>query len=916
MAPKRRERWYSLEGQRQIHQAALQSNTGPRRLISLIVLLILVLMMIQQVSDSRKVAKVAGALGLLPPPTANPDQPANSTQSTQDPTQLPSVAESDASRPLNQAQIIESLGLVSSDAKIQRWSEILAILMKDLSSQDKATLAGKIFDIADQPKKSAQPQSLPDDSESILANQIASWQKILLRWIDLSDSQNPEHRWIEELQVALESWPNPQSPETIQRSLRLALDRSVLGDLTDNTPWKTTERVSLARLLVRATQLAGHFQDTLYIEAVPSISIPQLLSQTDTLRGRCYRIRGTIGLIEPTSSIELANGRKLTYSVLWLRPDDLSDQPINIYIPQGVLADRELIVGDTLEVAGLIAKRRAYASKRGGEIAPVLIATCLEIDPPPNAPKSSLQKDSFRLAQSLALAKEVSNRREQPAWTPPVDRQAPLDLIQQSLAKHLQDLTSNDPLTLDRNELANSIASLATLANLVKFQNEVETVISGGNSAMLRVAPADPPKASSYTPVLGTWQGVVVGVQAIQLNPETLPGLNWRTVYFLELKPQAIGNPQSEPKSNIRVLAQEIPALWRAASQIRQPVLIEGLGLMPSSDLKSVGKSHLSDPPSMILASKIAWQFLANSAQTLPPVNDLVPELSPGQQRLLWHGWDLSQTDTLERMHGQSLTNKDAKPFYTLLALQKKDLSINKPDEASVEKDSSRLTVMDWIRRTEANKQSKRDDGSLKRSVGERVTARVQVRRIQRVEVQNAAHQNWLNGNHYYQLDGVADIGQNRIDVRYGKDSEPISYEKEFPITLVAATLPTWILTDPTTQSSKSEDSQETSDLDASSTIAWSTKIRVDVQGFAYRIWRFQTPQVSAVTQGKGYQQAPMLVVDRWQLSRGPTASDQPTRKTDVSVGSVLTTILGLSAIGWFAYRMISQPRKPTIKRK
>jgi hypothetical protein len=292
-------------------------------------------MMIQQVSDSRKVAKVAGALGLLPPPTANPAQPANSTQSTQDPTQLPSVAESDASRPLNQAQIIESLGLVSSDAKIQRWSEILAILMKDLSSQDKATLAGKIFDIADQPKKSAQPQSLPDDSESILANQVASWQKILLRWIDLSDSQNPEHRWIEELQVALESWPNPQSPETIQRSLRLALDRSVLGDLTDNTPWKTTERVSLARLLVRATQLAGHFQDALYIEAVPSISIPQLLSQTDTLRGRCYRIRGTIGLIEPTSSIELANARKLNYSVLWLRPDDLSDQPINIYIPQG-----------------------------------------------------------------------------------------------------------------------------------------------------------------------------------------------------------------------------------------------------------------------------------------------------------------------------------------------------------------------------------------------------------------------------------------------------------------------------------------------------------------------------------------------------------------------------------------------------
>ncbi|MFN9985949.1 MAG: hypothetical protein ACK52S_10390, partial [Pirellula sp.] len=73
MAPRRRERWYSIEGQRRNHETAMQSSHGPRRLISLVVLLVLTLIMIQQVSDPRRVARVAGAVGLLPgESSANP----------------------------------------------------------------------------------------------------------------------------------------------------------------------------------------------------------------------------------------------------------------------------------------------------------------------------------------------------------------------------------------------------------------------------------------------------------------------------------------------------------------------------------------------------------------------------------------------------------------------------------------------------------------------------------------------------------------------------------------------------------------------------------------------------------------------------------------------------------------------------
>lgn len=209
-------------------------------------------------------------------------------------------------------------------------------------------------------------------------------------------------------------------------------------------------------------------------------------------------------------------------------------------------------------------------------------------------------------------------------------------------------------------------------------------------------------------------------------------------------------------------------------------------------------------------------------------------------------------------------------------------------------------------------KLAKSDDGTLKRSVGERIEARVQIRRIQRVDLRNAQHQDWLGGNHYYQLDGIADIGPSRIEVKYGKDYEPITYERDFPITLVATKLPTWILADPTTMGASGEIAQDPTDLDsssASSSIAWSTKIRVDVSGYAYRIWRFRTPQVSAVTQDTGYQQAPMMVVDTWQLARGTGSSDKAAGKTGPSIGSILTTLVGLAAIGWFAYRMNASKR-------
>ena len=879
-------------------------------------LLVLVLIMIQQVSDPKKVGKVAGAVGLLPqstqnnatqnnPPqsnTASPSNPsgASSVLAPQSPTDLPKSTDLPSEQvPDGLSTAVEALGLASPDPDVERQSQVLEVLLKNLPDGVKATLADRLFGILDQ----RAPQS-PDPTASDRQAGLKLWssdaQRSILRWIDLSDSTTADHTMLTEVRESLERWTQLEPLAGFQRSLQLAMDRALMSDLADNTPWKTTERLALARLLVRASDLSRQFDTSIRIDAVPTIAIPQLLSQTDTLRGRCFRTLGTIGRIDQPSSMELADGRKLNYSVFWLRPEDLSDQPINVYVPEGVAAARELQVGDSLHVAGLIAKRRAYASKRGGEIAPVLIATGLLLDDASEPQGPSLANNG----QSLVISKELARLRNPIPWIPPVDRQIPLDLVERALSGHLGKIPFGSSETNDVDSLAKNTSVLASLATVLKFQNEIDTVVSGDNSAMLAVAPN--PLDFQGQGLLGAWHGQVIEARTIRIDPNLMPGLGWKEVYALKLAP------------NLQVIAKDVPALWLSASALNQPICVQGLGLI-SMEKESQPQGGNPRVPQVVVASRVSWQFhrSATGSSTAQQASGLQPELSEGWSALLRSHWDLAFCDAIELLQGQSLTSKDTRPFYTLLAAS------NEPQ--SQETQPRPYSVMEWIRRTESMKSTKSLGREQQRSVAERIDARVQIRRIQRVDVRNAQSQAWLGSNHYYQLDGLADIGPSRIEVKYGKDYEPIAYEREFPITLVATKLPAWLLSDPTTLISSSDLSQETIDLDSASSIAWTTKIRVDVSGYAYRIWRFRTPQVSAVTQDTGYQQAPMLVVDRWNLPEGPLVSDSlESDRASVpsnmwSIGSILTTLLGLLAIAWFAYRMnaTAKPRlKPPERRK
>jgi hypothetical protein len=187
---------------------------------------------------------------------------------------------------------------------------------------------------------------------------------------------------------------------------------------------------------------------------------------------------------------------------------------------------------------------------------------------------------------------------------------------------------------------------------------------------------------------------------------------------------------------------------------------------------------------------------------------------------------------------------------------------------------------MQSIQRAETRK-SKRDAPPQDvASSGYRVKGVAEVRRIQRVDVRNPEEQQWLGADHYYQLDGFADIGNSRITIRYDESVEPIIFEKEFPVTLVALKVPDSLLVD-------------AGDAIPGEAQAWYPRTRVSVSGWFYRMWRFKTTQISEATNNKESQQGPLLVVDRFddpparQVAGASNTSPQWVAITTLAIGVV-----------------------------
>jgi len=649
---------------------------------------------------------------------------------------------------------------------------------------------------------------------------------------------------------------------------------------------------------------------------VPSTSIPQLVSLTDELRGKGVRISGTIKLVDREAEVGVSDGQEITYGVVWLQPDDLSNQPVVIHVPDAIHSPHTLIAKDTpVTVTGLLTKRRAYASTRGGEIAPVIVAADLRSPMLAGTPAPTLSSLQQSIAKAIAHPTSGS-------WQPPIDYEGPRRLIVEKLGSRLDTMMamprSSDATDLSKvREYALSENTIGILLGLERFQEEIEILTQRGPVSLSPMESSDH-QPSNPQKRLRRIQGVVRSVVPIPIEQPPFPGLEWKQLYAITLLSSpgtfdaAMATDDMSEGNTTIAITKEVPSYWLQSNAIGQPCELIGLLLTPVVDLPA-------DAPYTMLCSGLRWceaesvasrDFSVKESGSLGGSsavqgNGRDHRLPLGWQMLLQRGWDLSWLDRLESLQGQSMTSKESKAFYTMIAASRVPSQATKPtgdspsgldapnkmlDEVSSANPSEPLAIMPLIRRAEGTKKRRGVPTDVSHSVGLRTQATVQVRRVQRIEVDDPRWQPILGSTHYFQIDGLADIGRNKIEINYGEGNEPVVFQREFPITLVAATVPSWLLVD-------------SGDADPSSSQSWYPRMRTDVEGWFYRMWKYKTTQVSIATNDTQFQHGPMVVVDRIELGKPLEATNSNPRAT-TSWSTMVTTLAGFAIIGWIAWKL------------
>ncbi|HUP81552.1 MAG TPA: hypothetical protein VM260_23580, partial [Pirellula sp.] len=327
---------------------------------------------------------------------------------------------------------------------------------------------------------------------------------------------------------------NPQ--DDFFRGLSIALDEKLL-EQPDWIPFvRSWQRIGTMRELL-ASRIASphHF---------PKIEVSQLLTASHVHRGRPIRMDGTIYQTDTGGSTSEPGFPKINYQAFWLRPDDISNQPIKVYVPTQYV-DRSVKIEKDYHITllGLLFKRITYMSQRGEESAPLLLAAYVT---PFGATETDASNNPFLDLDRFA--------REKLKWEPPVDTKTPfsnvLPILQQALASVDDEMLAAGFNGLEATDAVKPILELERLAP------ELEILLKTRSDWPVS-------EVATLSRIIGT----VTRVQRIPLNAQLAAALDRSFVFHCDVE---IGT------DSIDLLSTAVPSAWLQANQmpletIRQP---------------------------------------------------------------------------------------------------------------------------------------------------------------------------------------------------------------------------------------------------------------------------------------------------------------------------------------------------------
>lgn len=881
MTRKRRERWYGIQGQSYSRSTAFERSSGLRKLASLVVLLVLVVILIQQASDVKKVGKVATMVGLLTKQTTK----ANLQQTGTD-----SLASAEL-EPDDQLAF-EKLALVSTNSDIEAYRQIWSELLKSATTQVVETVARKLY------STNTAPTSLTHWAD------VISWRSesliVLKKWrsTEVGTESNPVVSstsdssplpaviaWFEshpELTITTQA-SEPLGDDHVLRGLWLAIDRKLLEQVLDSSPWKSAERIPFVRSWQRiealreliATQKTG-------LHAFQHLHVEQFGLESNFLRGRPIRFDGTIVQSERTASVSEPGFTKIEYQVLWLKPDDESNQPVCVYVPKENVDENVELKPDTrISLVGCLFKRLAYASQRGGDVAPLLLAAYVY---PVDA--------TVPLAQPNTLS--FTSLPNQVVWSPPVDWMAPFAIVRQSVMPSVESLSAN-ALNMGFRGL-NASEVLKPFLAIERVGPEID-----------RLTKERPHWALDEHSSLVRLSGMVTKVERVPVDNSSTPGFESSFVYRCTFQPYHSEQHDNRPLANEYIaLSTSIPSQWMGRDgfpreSIHQPCILRGVGRTQASEDQKISE--------LLWVRPLEWRLDADQAttKTYDSLRSLAPGLNANQTFLLEHRWNLTWLDLMQDLQSdpiKPLSQQEMEPYFSLMAIAKKEpLKTETSPENEKQVSTKAKSVPDLL--GSLMKQEK----SLPKPTLERVEMQMRIVRVTRVRVDDATQIGFLGSDHYFQLDCMADIGNRSYEIK--TDSDPVVYRKEYPVTCVSIDVPNWLLTtDETAADDKALSTPDTEQANEGDSVVWFPRKKAVAKGWCYRYWSYKTKEISSLMGENKRQVGPLVVID--SLQRGIADSESENSKESWPITNLLTTglgILGTIGIWWYVRSKTKRPR-------
>ncbi len=933
----RTNRWYGSAGQQRVRSRVANQSNSSRRLISLCILLALVLVLIQRASDPRYVRNAFSALGVPldgqsadeQPPVSLADLPAAAT-----------VAESTIQRTCRDL-IPKIFGDAAGDPlKVlsKRWFSQTQPSGDDSPDRTASGTLREFFDLA---------STKLSELENTLVEADPQWTVAFKQF---------SHDF-EQLQTNLLSPDGEVTDCRAQLSWEFVfalngfLDTFLMSTLRDAAPWEPAESLAFWRLLQRTVEpqpRVGAGEGERPAAHLPLINTLQLEAQRSVYRGSSIRFQGSVRRAEWIDKQFPDFGLTGGYGILWLRGADRSQQPVAIYTTHTLaqeLSGQQLDAAGTsefpeIELEGIVAKRLAYGSTAGVQVAPTIFATRLTLLSSPPVAADTAPKEvniTFTVLAAGCVAAAVMiplflRQRRQGARkvAAKIARQKLLWFLavalvgQPSPVTALQTLTDSatlapqEPPPWARTDTDTKLAELLSsrlrhVLDPTAVADLTEYTAGGEQTAFpdvaLKVMHAISQLGWTRTLQLGKqiefdqgdcsvrvadWVGTARMAMPISLSASQLAWFPYEKLYRIdvELETRKLAATSTNSPPLLHVYCRTLPSSWLVSKQLWQPIALKGLTIFPPR----VADGDVQPLPLCVLVDIPDWRIPADT-----DVAALQPPIQRNWLRLGQHGWNLAWTDLVSARNQGKLASDEQAAFYSFLRVT----SNFTDDDAAANQNPLELL------------------GHPRENLGQPVSWLVRIVQATVVQVIDPQTAQDLGADRYYQFDGFVDIGKQKVRYKVPVGSaataadqgiqgtgiqatgnqgagiqgqgiqgqEVIEFQGEFPVTIVSLT-PHLL----------------TSEQLASNRLSWDILHYARLDGSFYRLWSYH----SALLESKGSQArqvAPLIVAQSLELANSPASS--PTNTLGWLSVAICVVVLGVLAVIGYYLVQSSTPRRP-----